>query len=73
MADARISPKVQPQVKTPKKSALTRFVAFLERSFNPVRDMGTVSREHMVDLNACATRNYWYDKKGNRWPLRDSI
>ncbi len=74
MADAGIKPEVQSQVKDlPKATVLSRFVAFLESGFVPAHDLGTVSREHMVDLNAQATRNVWYDKRGNRWRLRDSI
>lgn len=44
-----------------------------EAAWDPQRDIPPITMEHMVDLNARASRNVWYDKKGNRWPLRDSL
>lgn len=44
-----------------------------EKAWDPQRDIPPITMEHMVDLNARAARNVWYDKKGNRWPLRDSL
>lgn len=46
---------------------------FLEVIYDPQDDLGSISREHLVDLNAAASRNWWFDKKGNRWPLRDAL
>jgi len=44
----------------------------LEAIYDPKPSM-KISREHLVDINAAASRNWWYDKKGNRWPLKDSL
>jgi hypothetical protein len=49
-----------------------RIVRKLEHAYNP-RPHIYISREHMYDLNAAANRNYWYDMRGNRWPLRNSL
>lgn len=46
---------------------------FLEIIYDPADDMPKISQVHLYNLNAQADRNYWYDKKGNRWPLRDSL
>lgn len=52
---------------------LNWFIDKLERTFNPKADMGQVSPDHLFDLNARYERNYWFDKKGQKWPLRDSM
>lgn len=56
---------------------MKRILAWLqakwEKSFNPSDDLGVLSPEKLYDLNAAFARNWWYDKKGNRWPLRDSL
>jgi len=45
-----------------------------ESQYNVERDrIVVISREHMYDINATASRNWWYDKRGNKWPLRDSL
>jgi len=46
---------------------------WLERKFNPAEDLGVISREHMYNINAASRRNIWFDKKGQRWRLRDSL
>jgi len=45
----------------------------LERAYRPDLDMEPISLGHMYDINARAQSNWWYDKKGNRWPLRDAL
>lgn len=58
-----------------KRSALRLWawiVRRLEQAYCPTPHI-TITREHMYDLNARAARNWWYDKHGNRWPLRDSL
>lgn len=46
-----------------------------ENVYNPSLEQGSmiISREHLYDVNAAASRNWWYDKRGNRWPLKDSL
>lgn len=50
-----------------------KFLAWLERQFNIDKDLGSVSLTKLYDINAAATRNRWYDRKGQPWPLRDSL
>ena len=45
----------------------------LEEAFNAEKDRGYVSQVELYNINARIERNYWFDKKGNKWPLRDSI
>jgi len=45
-----------------------------EGNYNVERDrIFTITREHMYDINAAANRNWWYDKRGNRWPAKESL
>lgn len=37
------------------------------------QSLGSISPEHLFDIHARSNRNYWYDKNGNRWPLRDAL
>ena len=46
---------------------------FLEVIYDPTEDLPKISHAHLIDLNAAWRRNIWYDKKGQRWPLRDSL
>ena len=48
-------------------------VRHLERAYRPDTDMRPVSLTHLYDINAAMSRNYWYDKRGQRWPLRDAL
>lgn len=50
-----------------------KFREFLEVIYDPQEDLGRVSQEHLYDINAACKRNVWFDKKGNRWPLRDAL
>jgi len=47
----------------------------LEETFSPIQDRESmkIDQATLYDLNARAERNYWFDKKGNRWPHRDSL
>jgi hypothetical protein len=47
----------------------------LEEAFSPIHDRESMrlSKATLYDLNARAERNYWFDKKGTKWPLRDSL
>lgn len=47
--------------------------ARLEDLYEPKRELGFVSRSKQYDINAKARQNVWYDKKGQKWPLRDSL
>ena len=57
------------------RDILDGVVHLLEETFNPVEDRESMklTKEHLSDINAACERNYWFDKKGNKWPLRDSL
>lgn len=47
--------------------------ARLEEVYSPKEDLGRVSLSKLYDINGKLRQNVWYDQKGNRWPLRDSL
>ena len=53
-------------------SLLTWLLHKAEEFYDPKPHL-EISTEHLYDINSRADRNYWFDKRGNRWPLRDSL
>lgn len=49
------------------------FEELLCKLFPPESDLGMLSEVHLFDIHSRSNRNWWYDKRGNRWPLRDTI
>lgn len=35
--------------------------------------LGHISEVHLYNIHSRSNRNWWYDKRGNRWPLRDAL